>query len=103
MMPHLNLAIIFVRIPDRYCRVVCRYQDGVRRAKPLARSGNSQLNRNSPVYYRESGKESNWLLFARTTNTWDSIYIVLRTGGTFKKLTQSKSKKKIYMVKNLTE
>jgi len=44
----------FVRIPDRYYRVVCRFQDGVRRAKPLAR-GNSQLNRNSPVYYSVSG------------------------------------------------
>jgi len=29
----------FVRIPDRYYRVMCRYQGGVRRAKPLARKG----------------------------------------------------------------
>jgi len=33
----------------------CRYQDGVCRAKHLARRGNSWLNHNSPVYYRESG------------------------------------------------
>jgi len=50
-----HAAHFFVRIPDRYYRVVCRYQDGVRRAKPLVRRGNSQLNHNSPVYYRVSG------------------------------------------------
>jgi len=38
---HSNAIVFFVRISDRYYRVVCRYQDGLRRAKPLARRGNS--------------------------------------------------------------
>jgi len=45
----------FLRIPDQYYRVECRYQDGACRTKPLARRGNSWLNHNSLVYYRESG------------------------------------------------
>jgi len=32
---------IFLRIPDRYYRVVCQYQDGACRAKPLARRENT--------------------------------------------------------------
>jgi len=31
----------FLRIPDRYYRVVCQYQDAACRSKPLARRGNS--------------------------------------------------------------